>query len=319
MMPSACWAVPQLRLHGVAGDADAGKVGVGELELGRWHAGMGGDLVPAHRGLHRPLVRRLVARSRRARRDVAQRQRRLRYATVARLDQPALRGGKVALDADALAQRQTVAQAGLRMAFLCRPSVEIGRTDGVGSGSFAAFVHGAAQRIERLRITGCSRLLEPGTRVHQIARNAQTAHVEDAEIDLCAQMAGRGGLLEELERARLVARRAGESLRVDQRQTMCALGGASIGGPLNVAQAIAVTAAIEQDCAEPRLGIGIARRHRPEGSLRRAKITGTISDDGRTQIRSNIRAVLLCARDAARGDRRRKQRHVSHDHLVLKV
>ena len=41
--------------------ADAGEVGVGELELGRRHAALRRDLVPAHRCLHSPLVRRLVA------------------------------------------------------------------------------------------------------------------------------------------------------------------------------------------------------------------------------------------------------------------
>ncbi len=269
--------------------------------------------------LHRPLVRRLVARGGRARCHVAQRQGGLGHAVVARLHQPALRRGDVALDADAFAQRQPVAQAGQHMALLRSAPIEIGGAHRIGRDLLGAFVHGAAERVERLRIAARRRLLEPRPGVDEIARHAEAAQIENAEIDLRPRVSGRRGLLEQVERARLVARRAGKALCVDDGQAMRALARAGVGGALDVAQAIAIGAAIEQHGAEPRLGIGIARHQRSERRLRRAEIAGAIGGDGRAQRRRHVGRVLLRERGTADGNRRRKHRHPQHRHFVLKV
>ena len=144
--------------------------------------------------------------------------------------------GDVALDADAFAQRQPVAQAGQHMALLGGAAIEIGGAHRVGRDLLGAFVHGAAERVERLRIAAGRRLLEPCPGVDEIARHAEAAQVEDAEIDLRARVPGRRGLLEQFERARFVARRAGKALGVDDGQTMRAFARAGVGGALDVAQ-----------------------------------------------------------------------------------
>src|SRR5882757_6380243 len=64
-------AVPEQSLRGIARHTDAGKVGIGDLELCRWYAAIGGDLVPAQCRLHDLLVGRLVARGGRTRCHVA--------------------------------------------------------------------------------------------------------------------------------------------------------------------------------------------------------------------------------------------------------
>src|SRR5216683_4162415 len=116
-------AVPQQSLRGIARNADAGEVGIGELELRRWHAAIGGDLVPTQRRLDDLLVGCLVARGRGARRHVAQGKGGFWYAAFLRLHQPALSGNGIAFDAVAFTQRQAIAQSGKGMAFLGGPAI----------------------------------------------------------------------------------------------------------------------------------------------------------------------------------------------------
>lgn len=223
---------------------------------------MGGDLVPAQRRLHGPLVGRLVARRRRARRHVAQRQRRLRHAVVLGECQPALRREVVALDAGALAQRQPVAQGGQHEALLGGAAEQIGSAHRIGWDLIAACVHGTAEDIERHRIAARRRLLQPGACLDQVTWRPLAAQEEDAEIELGAGMSGRRSLQEKLVGPAIVARRSGQALGVDQSQPMGALGRSCIGGALDEAQALAVGAPVEQHGAEPGLGIGVARGER---------------------------------------------------------
>jgi hypothetical protein len=227
--------------------------------------------------------------------------------------------GDVALDADAFAQRQAVAQACQHMALLGSAAIEIGSAHRIGRDLLGAFVHGAAERVERLRIAARRRLLEPCPGVDDVARHAKAAQIENAEIDLRPRMPSRRRLLEQVERPRFVAWRAGEALGVDDGEPMRAFARASIGGALDMVEGIAIGAAIEQHGAEPGLGIGVARRHRPERRLRRAEIAGAIGRHGRAQRRRDVGRVLLRKHGAARGNRCRKHRHAQHFHLVLKV
>ena len=133
-------------------------------------------------------------------------------------------------------------------------------------------------------------------------------------------MAGRGSLLEEFDCPLLVARRARQALRVDQRQPVGAFARAGVGGVLDVAQAFAVGAAVELDGAQPGLGIGVFCGERTKSGLGAGEIAGAIGLDRRAQSGRDIgRAGLLAVRDAARGEQRREQRHSQRDHFVLKV
>ena len=99
------------------------------------------------------------------------------------------------------------------------------------------------------------------------AVHALAAQIENPEIELGADVAGRGGLLEEFDGSAVVARRAGQALGVDQRKPMGAFARAGVGGVLDVAQSFAVGAAVEQDGAQPGLGVGVARRERAKCGL----------------------------------------------------
>ena len=150
--------------------------------------------------------------------------------------------------------------------------------------------------------------------------HALAAEIENPEIELGADVACRGGLFEELEGLGVVARRAGQTFRIDQGQPMRAFARAGIGRMLDMAQPLAVGAAVEQHGAKPGLGVGIARRERAERCLGGGEIAGMIGGDGCLQRRRHIvRRCLLSARGAGYGEQRRKQRHSCRDHLVLKV
>jgi len=313
-------AIPVLGLGRVAPDADAGEVGVGELELGRRHAALGRDVEPFDGGLDVALVGGLVASRWQARDLVAERQRRLGHAVLLRLHQPALAGRDVALDAEALAQGEAVAQPGQRVALLGGAAIEVGGAHRVGRDHVRALVEGAAERVHRLRVAAGRGLLEPCPRRHQVARHALAAQVQDAEVDLGARVARGGGLLEQFDGLRLVARLAGETEGIDQREAMVALDRAGIGSALDRAQALAALAAIEQDGAEPSLGLGIAGGKRLQGGFGSGEIAGTVGTDGGTQRRRHVGGGgRLRARGAARGQQGHKQRRSPVDHFVLKV
>ena len=65
---------------------------------------------------------------------------------------------------------------------------------------------------------------------------------------------------EQLDRARLVARRAAIAIGKDQRQTMGAFSRAGIGGLLDQPQAFALGAAFHEDGTQPRRGVGVRWR-----------------------------------------------------------
>ena len=133
-------------------------------------------------------------------------------------------------------------------------------------------------------------------------------------------MAGRRGLLEELDRTAVVTRRARQALRVDQRQPVRAFARAGIGGVLDAAQSFAVGSAVEQHRAVPGFGVGVAGGEGAKRGLGGGEIAGAIGRDRGAQRRRDVVGIdLLAARNTAGGEQRREQRHPQRDHFVLKV
>ena len=131
----------------------------------------------------------------------------------------------------------------------------------------------------------------------------------------------RGRFREELDGPGGIASLAGVARDEYQRQPVLALGGAGIGGALDQPQSLCFVAAVEQDGAQPGLGVGGGRTEGPQGPLGGGDVTLSIGDHGGTQRRGDIRRVgrLLGLRDGARGHQGSGERRSRGDHLVLNV
>ena len=183
------------------------------------------------------------------------------------------------------------------MPALRRAAIKVGGTCRVGTWLACAFRDGATQRIEGLGVASGRSLFQPGARLDEIAGNALAAEKKDPEIELGPHVAGRGGLLEQLGRPVVVARHAGEALRVGQGQPVRAFARTGIGGMLYVAQAIAIRATIDQHRAEPCFGIGVAWGQRAQSRFGSSQVAGAIGRHGGTQGWRDVGAgILLSAR-----------------------
>ncbi len=103
---------------------------------------------------------------------------------------------------------------------------------------------------------------------------------------------------------------------------MFAFGRSGVRRVLQRLQRLAILATVEQDCAEPRLGVGVACRERPQLCFRPRQIAVAIGFDWRPQFGGDTivtGTIGLRVRRQARGEQCRKHGQPRQDHLSLKV